>query len=113
MRNVELNAIVRTLQKLSVAQKLILWQVYVAGNTVLRSHEKCRMFLSNFNKISSFSADVIDAVNKKFHGNLSNESRADTCGQTEVVKLVGAFSDNAHAPKNVTYSIEVCSLGST
>jgi hypothetical protein len=106
VRNVELIATVRNLQMLSVAQKLLLWQVHVAGNTVLRSHEKCRMFLSNFNKISSSLTDVIDAINIKFHGNLSSENRAGTCGQT-------AFGDNAHAPKNVTYSIEVCSLGST
>lgn len=105
MRNVELNGIVRNLQMLSVAQKLLLRQKYVAGDTVFRSHEKCRMFLSDFNKTSNFSTDVIDAISINCHGNLSSRSRAVTCGQTDVV--------NAHAPKNVTYSIEVYSLGST
>jgi len=50
VRNVELNAIVRNFQMLTAAQKLLLWKIYVAGNTALTSHEKCRMFLSILTK---------------------------------------------------------------
>jgi hypothetical protein len=113
VRNVELNAIVRNFQMLTAAQKLLLWQIYVAGNTALTSHEKCRMFLSILTKSLVFSTDVIDAINIKFYGHVSSGNRTDTCGQTDVVELVGVFGDNGHAPKNVTFNIEVCSLDLT
>jgi hypothetical protein len=31
-----------------------------------------------------------------------------TDGRTDVAKLIGAFGDIAHTPKNVMYSMEVC-----
>jgi hypothetical protein len=39
-------------------------------------------------------------LNIKFHGNPSSGSRADTCEQTDMTNLIGAFRNYENAPKN-------------
>ena len=37
----------------------------------------------------------------KFHGNRSSWSRADICGQTDMMKLIGAFHDYLNASESM------------
>jgi len=37
----------------------------------------------------------------KLYGNPSNESRDDTCGRTDMMKLTDTFRDNANAPNKI------------
>ena len=56
---VEMHTTINTIKIVGVAQKILLWQIRVAGNskTNLKLHVKCPIFLSDFNQIWSFSAD--------------------------------------------------------
>ena len=44
----------------------------------------------------------MNVPNIKFDGNVSNGSRADTGGEADMTKLIGAFDDYANAPTNQT-----------
>jgi len=61
------------------------------------------IFSFYFNKTEFSLQILINAVNIKFHENLSFGSPEDICGQTVGMKrhvLVGAFRGCANAPKN-------------
>jgi len=59
----------------------------------------------------------LEAPNIKFHGNPSNESRADTCGQTDrqtdMPKLISAFCDYANARNKKISVLVIWKAGST
>ena len=54
------------------------------------------LFQPNLEFLDRFSQEV---PNTKFHENPSRGNRADTHGQTDRMKLIGAFRDNAKAHK--------------
>jgi len=59
----------------------------------------------------------LEAPNIKFHGNTSNESCADTCGQTDrqtdMPKLISAFCDYANARNKEISVLVIWKAGST
>jgi hypothetical protein len=53
-----------------------------------------------------FAGQIFTQVpNIEFHGNASSGSYADTCGRTDMTKVIDVFGDYANAPKNVTVVI--------
>ena len=84
---------------------MIFWWICVAGNSeiYLGLHEKCPIFLSNFNHIWSSSTDNYKASKIKFHGNPSSGSCADT--RTDMMKATDAFRDCANPPNKALYEI--------
>jgi hypothetical protein len=47
-----------------------------------------------------FSRQIFEkSTNIRFHENLSSERRVDTCGQTDIMKLIVAFRNFAKVPK--------------
>jgi hypothetical protein len=70
---------------LSVAQKILLWQIHMAGDNrmYLGNRVKCPTFFPTLTKFFSFWECFYIIRNIKFHGNPSGESRADTCERTD------------------------------
>jgi hypothetical protein len=56
-------------------------------------------FSHNLNFLNRFS---YKSPNLKFHVNPSSGSRANTCGQTDMTKVIGVFRDYANALKTAT-----------
>lgn len=68
------------------------------------------VFCPILNKIVFCGQIFIKVVNIKFHENPPNESRGNTCGQTDgqtdMAKITGAFCDCVNTPKkNKTYAV--------
>jgi len=55
-------------------------------------HVKCLILFSDLKQILSFLIDFDKKPNIKFHDNLFSGSYTDTCGQTDIMKLISAFT---------------------
>lgn len=84
---------------------MILQRVYAAGNnkTPLARHVNYSKFLPDFNEIWNFSTGCHKSPQDQVPRNVSSDSRADTCRQTnsrtDTTKFIGALRDCANAPK--------------
>lgn len=68
-------------------------------------------FLSGFNQIWTFSTNFHRSPQYKISHNRSSGTRADTCGQTDLTKLIGALRIYWNVPKKVrhlTNTLYVC-----
>ena len=84
--------------------KMLWWRICVAGKNKTYSYlyVNCPIFVSDFNKIWSFSKNIHEVPSIKIHSNPSNGSCVDTDrqagrGQKDMLRLIGAFRVHANA----------------